>query len=346
VPVLALDLPSGLDADTGSIHGIAVRATRTVTFIADKPGLHTRHGADLAGTVTVAALELRPEIAPGPDAGALLRRADFAAALRPRARDTHKGSYGTLGIIGGADGMTGAALLAGRAALKLGAGRVLVGFLGSGLTVDPLFPELMLRPASEVAAARVDALVVGPGLGQSEAAQALLAQVLSLACPLLLDADALNLIAQNPRLAAALTRHQHGTLLTPHPLEAARLLGQSAETVQQDRIAAALSLARVHGADVVLKGAGSIIAAASGPWWINTTGNPGMATGGMGDVLSGLTGALLAGGMPGLAALQCAVHLHGAAADLLVAEGTGPVGLTAGESVDAARRLYNQWVGG
>ena len=346
VPVLALDLPSGLDADTGSVHGVALAATRCVTFIADKPGLRTQHGPDLAGHITVATLELRAEAPPGPEIGALLEPAHFAAALAPRTRNTHKGSFGALGIVGGADGMAGAALLAGRAALKLGAGRVLVGFVGNGLAVDPLQPDLMLRAAAEVVAAPVDALVIGPGLGTSGTARTLLAQALALRCPLLLDADALNLIAQDAKLAAALTRHAHGTVLTPHPLEAARLLGQDVQAVQRDRIAAAQALARVHGADVVLKGAGSIVAASAGDWWINPTGNPGMATGGMGDVLSGLAGALLARGVPCLAAVQCAVHLHGAAADRLVGDGIGPAGLTAGETIDAARCLFNQWVRG
>ncbi len=343
VPVLALDLPSGLDADTGSIHGVAMKATRTLTFIADKPGLYTRHGVDCAGHVTLAALDLRPAPAANGDAGALLTPAAFQAALAPRVRNSHKGSYGNAGIIGGASGMAGAALLAGRAALKLGAGRVLVGMLEPGLTVDPLQPELMLRSADQVLANALGAAVVGPGLGQSDAARALLARAAMLECPLVLDADALNLLAQDAKLAAAITRRKEPTILTPHPLEAARLLGQSIETVQDDRIAAAGALARLYRGWVVLKGAGSVIAAPDGHWWINPTGNPGMASGGMGDVLAGMAGALAAQGMAPLPALQCAVYLHGAAADALVADGIGPAGLTAGETIDRARLLFNRW---
>lgn len=343
VPVLALDLPSGLDADTGSVHGNAIRADRTITFIADKPGLHTRHGPDHAGRIAVATLELRLAQQPGVDTGALLQISDFSACLAPRLRNSHKGTYGSVGIVGGAAGMAGAALLAGRAALKLGAGRVLVGMLDPGVALDPVQPELMLKPATRVLESRLDAAVLGPGLGQGDGASALIERAAALECPLVLDADALNLMAQNAKLAAAVTRRRHGTVLTPHPLEAARLLGQSVDTVQRDRIAAALTLARLYQAVVLLKGAGSIIAAPDGRWWINPTGNPGMASGGMGDVLAGIVGACAAQDVTPLAALQCATYLHGAAADSLLADGIGPVGLTAGETIERARLLRNRW---
>ena len=343
VPVLALDLPSGLDADTGSVHGCAVRASRTITFIADKPGLHTRHGPDHAGRISLAALELRLAQQPGADVGALLQVSDFSACLVPRLRNSHKGTYGSVGIVGGAAGMAGAALLAGRAALKLGAGRVLVGMLDPGFALDPLQPELMLQAALRVLDSRLAAAVVGPGLGQSDGAQALIERAAALECPLVLDADALNLMAQNAKLAAAVTRRRHGTLMTPHPLEAARLLGQSLDMVQRDRIAAASTLARLYQACVLLKGAGSVIAAPDGRWWINPTGNPGMASGGMGDVLAGIVGACAAQDVPPLAALLCATYLHGAAADSLLADGIGPVGLTAAETIDRARLLRNRW---
>ena len=343
VPVLALDLPSGLDADTGSLHGAAIRADRTITFIADKPGLHTRHGPDHAGRIAVATLELRPAQPSGADAGTLLQVSDFSACLTPRLRNSHKGTYGSVGIVGGAAGMAGAALLAGRAAQKLGAGRVLVGMLDPGIALDPLQPELMLQSALGVLDSRLNAAVVGPGLGQGDGAAGLVERAAALECPLVLDADALNLMAQNAKLAAAITRRRHGTLMTPHPLEAARLLGQSLDAVQRDRIAAALTLARLYHADVLLKGAGSVVAATDGRWWINPTGNPGMASGGMGDVLSGMVGACAAQDVPPLAALLCATYLHGAAADSLLADGIGPVGLTAGETIDRARLLRNRW---
>ncbi len=371
VPVLALDVPSGLNADTGCVLGAAIHATRTLSFIADKPGLHTMHGPDHAGQIDIAALDLREprsstlaETADSDhgDRGQLISRSAFATLLAPRARNVHKGSFGTLGILGGAPGMAGAALLAGRAALKLGAGKVLVGLLDQrGPAVDPMQPELMLRAARDLDLGQCTALVTGPGLGVSNAAHRLLAAAIAAPVPLLLDADALNLIAANHTLATAVSQRSAATLLTPHPQEAARLLAVSTVEVQADRIAAACKLAQQLNAHVVLKGAGSVIACGA-TWWINPTGNPGMASAGMGDVLAGLAGALLAQnaksdaaetfGVSGstddsaLQALLGAVFLHGAAADFLVSQGTGPAGLTASEVIDAARGLWNQWCGG
>ena len=344
VPVLALDVPSGLDADSGHIHAAAIRATRTLTFIADKPGLHTHHGTDCAGEIEIAGLDLRTQIVPGPDSGALLAPADFSACLSPRLRNTHKGTYGTLAIIGGAPGMSGAVLIAARAALKLGAGKVIGAMLDGSLSFDPLYPEVMLCNATGALGADLDTVVVGPGLGQSDAARALLEAYAAIACPLVLDADALNLIALDARLAARITRREHPTVLTPHPLEAARLLGRSLAAVQRDRVAAALALARTYNAQVVLKGAGSVIATPQDRWLINPSGNPGMAAAGMGDALAGIAGAFIAQGFAVADAVAAAVHLHGAAADALVARGVGPVGLIAGETVDAARTIWNGWI--
>ena len=369
LPVLALDVPSGLDADTGSITGVCMQATRTLSFIANKPGLHTLHGPDCAGDIEVAALDLRTgdtgDMSAPPDSGHLVRHADFMSLLTPRRRNTHKGSFGTLGIIGGAAGMAGAALLAGRAALKLGAGKVWVGLLDErGPAVDLAQPELMLRPAAELVLAQCSALVAGPGMGTSAAARSCLAAAIATPVPLLLDADALNLIGGDSALATAVTQRSAATLLTPHPQEAARLLGGTTAAVQADRIAAACALALRFNACVVLKGAGSVIATANSAqhcdWWINPTGNPGMASAGMGDVLSGIAGALMAQfhtndaantvgtshstGTIALQSLVAAVFLHGAAADFLVAQGTGPAGLSASEVIDAARALLNQWL--
>lgn len=342
-PLLALDCPSGLDAATGSVAGPAIRATHTLTFIAAKPGLFTGDGPDHCGSVSVATLELDAAVA-ARARGKVLARSEFSAQLRPRRRNTHKGSFGNAGIVGGAPGMLGAALLAGRAALKLGAGRVYVGLLDDNAPgVDPVQPELMLRPPADVLTGALDALLCGPGLGDSAAAQRLLANALALPVPLLLDADALNAIAADRALQAALTARSAPSLLTPHPAEAARLLGSSVAAVQADRVAAARELARRHRASVVLKGCGSVIAFADGRWFINTSGNPGMASAGMGDVLGGIVVALLAQGWPADAALLAGVHLHGAAADELAAAAIGPIGLTAGETIDAARRLLNAW---
>jgi hydroxyethylthiazole kinase-like uncharacterized protein yjeF len=338
-PVLALDVPSGIDGDTGRVMGTAVRATHTISFIGGKPGLYTLDGPDHCGEVTVDDLGLRLDGFPG----ALLSLDDFRACLKPRERNSHKGSYGSLAVIGGASGMTGAALLAARAGLKLGAGRVFAGLLQT-LAVDPVQPELMLRSPGD-ALAQATALVVGPGMGDSDAAVDIIRRVASADFPLLLDADALNLLAAHPVLASQIARRSAATVVTPHPAEAARLLATSTDAIQADRVAAALELAHRFKADVALKGCGTVVAHPDGSWRINTSGNPGLASGGSGDVLSGITGALLAQGWPAAAALCGAVHLHGAAADALVASGAGPIGIAAGELIPVARTLLNRLIG-
>jgi hydroxyethylthiazole kinase-like uncharacterized protein yjeF len=348
-PVLALDVPSGLDADTGCVvgnavggaDGMCVRATHTVTFIAGKPGLYTLDGPDHCGEVTVATLDL-PELENTAWPGSLLDAADFRGSLMPRPKNTHKGSFGSLAVIGGAHGMSGAALLAGRAALHLGAGRVFLGLLAT-LAVDLVQPELMLRDVDD-ALQQATAAVIGPGLGQSAQTLAALRRLASADFPVLFDADALNLLAAHPVLAAHVTRRAAPTVLTPHPAEAARLLATTVEAVQADRVAAALTLAHRFNAHVALKGCGTVVAHPDGRWRINTTGNAGLATAGTGDVLSGFIGALLSQHWPAVAALSCAVHLHGAAADALVEAGQGPQGLTAGELIQPARHLLNDWI--
>jgi len=336
-PVLAIDIPSGIQSDTGRVLGRAVRATHTITFIALKPGLLTLDGPDHCGEVSVdeLGLELQPASAWVADP------ALFKGTLKQRPRNFHKGMAGSLAVIGGAAGMTGAALLAGRAALKLGAGRVYVGLLEDNApSVDLVAPELMLRHPDDALGEDLDALVVGPGLGQGERAETLVGAALASDIPCVLDADALNLLAQNEDLRKACARRTAETLLTPHPAEAARLLGSSVSTVQEDRVKAARLLAENLNAHTVLKGNGSVVVARDGHWFINTSGNSGMASAGMGDVLSGLLGALLAQRYTGETALVLGVHLHGAAGDAL----GGLVGLTAGELIDSSRRIWNSWL--
>jgi len=341
-PVLALDIPSGLHSDTGRVMGRAVRATHTITFIGLKPGLLTLDGPDRCGEVTVADLGL-----PAQKAAAWVASPDpFRNLLKPRPLNFHKGKAGSLGILGGATGMSGAALLAGRAALKLGAGRVYVGLLDSTLALDPAAPELMLRHADDALGQDLDALVIGPGLGQSERAETLVGAALASELPCVLDADALNLIAESEDLRHACARRDAETIVTPHPAEAARLLAESTADVQADRVKSARALCENLNAHVVLKGNGSVLAARDGHWFVNTTGNPGMASAGMGDVLAGMLGALLAQGYTGETALVLGSHLHGAAADALVRQNIGPVGMTASELTDAARRLWNEWLAG
>src|SRR5574341_205989 len=340
---LALDIPSGIDSDSGRILGRAVRATHTLSFLALKPGLLTLDGPDHCGEVTVASLGLDVKKLLRPNAWVAHPQL-FAEALRPRPKNFHKGKAGSLTVLGGATGMTGAALLAGRAALKIGAGRVYVGMLEEAISVDPDTPELMLRHPDDALGQDLDALVVGPGLGEGERAETLVGAALASDLPCVLDADALNLISENADLRHACARRSAETLITPHPAEAARLLALSTADVQADRVKAAKILATNLNAHVVLKGAGSILVARDGHWFVNTSGNPGMASAGMGDVLAGILGALLAQRYSGESALVLGVHLHGRAADALVEQGIGPVGLTAGELIDAARREWNGWL--
>ena len=343
-PVLAIDVPSGLDADTGGIvgsDGLAVRANATLTFIANKPGLHTLHGRDSAGHVAVDDLGIEPILFPKPIAR-LNTPLAFADEVRPRLHASHKGSYGDLQVIGGAQGMSGAVILAARMALMAGAGRVFAGFAGPAPAYDSLHPELMCRHADDL---RMDhgAVVIGPGLGMSRQAHDLLGRALSFAPTLVIDADGLNLIAAEPRLQSRLAQRTRPTLLTPHPLEAARLLGTDVHAVQSDRLGSANALAHRYHATVILKGSGSIIAHPDNIPFINTTGNPALATAGSGDVLAGLCGALLAQGWSVRGCALAATWLHGSAADQMVADGTGPTGATASELMPWIRKALNKF---
>ena len=343
--ILALDVPSGLDADTGAIvgpDGTAVRATHTITFIGDKPGLHTCDGRDYAGLVDLSRLDLDAAYFQ-PTRLHLNDVKFFSRHLRARRQNTHKGSYGNVAVIGGAHGMGGAPILAARTALASGAGRVYVGFLDNAPAYDNAQPELMCRMASDL---DIDSatLVVGPGLGSAQAAQDLLARAIGSSSMMVADADALNLIAADKALQTALAQRQAASLLTPHPLEAARLLDVSAAEIQADRVGMARQLAARLNAIVVLKGSGTVIASQHGDAVVNTTGNPALATAGTGDVLSGLCGSLLAQGWPVWEAALGAVWLHGMAADVLVTDGCGPIGLTAHELIPAIRTALNRMV--
>ncbi|HEX9278771.1 MAG TPA: NAD(P)H-hydrate epimerase, partial [Casimicrobiaceae bacterium] len=252
--ILALDIPSGLNADTGVAYQPTIRAHATATFIALKPGLLTADGPDHCGAISVHALGL--------DAAASTRgrQLDWRSLsqtlpepLRRARSNVHKGSFGTLGIVGGNTGMVGAAILAGRAALHLGAGKIWVGLATSRRpAVDWVQPELMLKSANEVLDAGPDALVAGPGIGTDDAARGLLARALTQQVPLVLDADALNLIAADAELARAVAARNAPTAITPHPAEAARLLSTGTAEVQGDRLSAALALAAKFRAGVVL----------------------------------------------------------------------------------------------
>lgn len=340
-PVLALDIPSGLNADSGAVMGCCVRASHTITFIAAKPGLYTLAGRDHAGVIECATLDIDAGVFAAGE-GRLISSADFESALQVRRHDSHKGTHGSAAIIGGAPGMAGAALLAGRAALHLGAGRVYLGML-QNLAVDYAQPELMLREVAD-AMTQATAIGIGPGLGQGEGALTALRLALQADKPLAIDADALNLIAAHPVLVGHIARRTAPVLLTPHPTEAARLLACDTASIQHDRIASALKLAQKFNAAVVLKGSGSVVALPDQRWYVNGSGNGGLATAGSGDVLLGFVTALLAQGNDAATALLAAVHLHGCAADLLVETGTGPVGITASDLIAPARDAWNDWI--
>lgn len=343
-PIIALDVPSGLDADTGAIiggaEGTALRATHTITFIGDKPGLHTAEGRDHAGIVIVSNLDIDRELFPAARAH-LNDVALFAHCARRRRHSAHKGSNGSVAVVGGARGMAGAPVLAARTALRAGAGRVYGCFVGEPPAFDPAQPELMCRSAQEFDFNSA-VLVIGPGMGASAASAEMLSSALHSHSPAVMDADALNLVAGAPTLRSQLSQRSAPCILTPHPLEAARLLGISAAEVQADRPAAARAVAQQLQATVVLKGSGTLIAARDGNVVVNNTGNPALATAGTGDVLAGLCGSLLAQGWPEWEAALAGVWLHGMAADVLVTEGAGPIGITASELIPAIRTAVNR----
>jgi NAD(P)H-hydrate epimerase len=338
-PVLALDVPSGLNADTGHCPGVAIRASLTVSFIAAKRGLHTGQASAHAGRVELATLGLPESLwheAP-PDARLL-----EAATLPPRPRDAHKGRNGHVLAIGGDHGTAGAIRLCGEAALRGGAGLVSVATQPEHLVaLNAGRPELMAHAvngpqALEPLLARASVLAVGPGLGQGAWGHALWLTALDAHQPLVLDADGLNLLAVEPRRFDPAARQ---VVLTPHPGEAARLLGCSIDEVERDRFAAARALAQRFGAVAVLKGAGSLVADPDGRLDVCPWGNPGMASGGVGDLLTGLIAALLAQGCSGWHAARLGVGLHARAGDC-AARG-GERGLIASDLLAPLRRLLN-----
>ena len=346
VPILSLDIPSGLDSETGQPFRAAVRADHTLTFIGLKPGLFTAYGPDYCGQVHLDTLNLPAGLLPATK-GSLIGTDEVSGYLKPRPLNSHKGMLGSVGVLGGAESMTGAALLAGRAALLLGAGRVYLGLLAENApAVDVLQPELMLRAPDALLDMELDCLVIGPGLGQSARALDYLERALDSELKLVIDADALNLLGSHGELQNRLKQRKAASILTPHPTEAGRLLGCSNHDIQQDRIGSALVLASRLNSLLVLKGAGTVCAFPDDTWHINASGNPGMSSAGMGDILCGMIAALIGQRLPAEKATLLAVHLHGLAADELVASGCGPIGLTASETLMMARALLNRQVYG
>jgi hydroxyethylthiazole kinase-like uncharacterized protein yjeF len=312
-PVLSVDVPSGLDANTGSTTDLCVKATHTLCLLALKPGLFTSQGRDACGDIWLDELEVDFD---APGAPLPIARLNSCPSPDIRQHASHKGNFGDVAVIGGAPGMKGAAMLAASAALHTGAGRVYVGLLDeAGLAVNLLQPELMFR---DIADLNLNSMVTVCGCGGGTAIQSHLQHIFSAQAPVVIDADALNAIAVDADLQTGLRRrstHKLATVLTPHPLEAARLLGLSALQVQQDRRAAAERLAALFGCTVILKGSGTVIAEPGQIPVLNATGNARLATAGTGDVLAGMLGAHLAGGQSAFAAACAAAYEHGAIAD-------------------------------
>jgi ADP-dependent NAD(P)H-hydrate dehydratase / NAD(P)H-hydrate epimerase len=347
-PVVAVDIASGVNADSGAVMGAAVTATQTVTFGYAKYGHVSYPGAKLTGALEIVQIGFAPEaideIAPR---GRLVEQAEAAALMRPRAADSHKGTYGHPLIIAGSRGKSGAAILAARGALRTGAGLVTAAVPESiSAIVAAGQPELMTEVLPdrdghfaagtvewlELIAGGKSALIVGPGIGMSPEAHEIVRWVAwdgALAeRPALIDADGLNVVAE---IGPVILRAARGPIvLTPHPGEMARLLGSNTAAVNADRIGAARRLVEITGASVLLKGARTVIASADGAIAVNSSGNPGMATPGMGDALSGIVGALIGQRMPPGNALMLGAFLHGYAADR-IAQKTGPIGYLAGD---------------
>ncbi len=331
IPVLSVDVPSGISVDDGRIHTVAVRAAVTVTFAAAKAGLYVYPGAACAGRVIIADICIPKPYIEAMEAGAyLIDRDTVSRMIRNRAPDAHKGTCGKLLFVGGSRGMSGASCLVARAAMRTGAGLIYMAVPESIVNiVETAVIEAVTIPLPETpggsasaqsvdtiveAACRVDAIVVGPGMTKNDDTIEIVRGIVTLCDkPIVMDADAINCIAGNTDL---LDWNCGNLVFTPHAGEMARLIGIESGDVDTERLGVARSFASCNGTVLALKGAGTIIALPDGTVHVNPTGNPGMATGGSGDVLSGIIGALLAEGMPPADAAQCGVYLHGLAGDI------------------------------
>lgn len=339
-PILSLDIPSGLHADTGSAQGIAVKATTTLSFIGLNKGLFLGEGPNFSGSICFDSLQVPAAILK--EFTPIARRVSLendADLLAPRERTGHKGLYGHLLIIGGDHGMPGAARVAAEAGARVGAGLTSIATRSEhGPLLNLTRPELMcygvtdkkdLAPLID----RANSLTVGPGLGQGEWGQNLFQAAIDSNLPMVVDADALNMLSKNPL-------HYDNWVLTPHPGEAARLLGCSSAEIQKDRFKAAQELQKRYGGIIVLKGSGTLISNGEVPMRLSTWGNPGMGSGGMGDVLAGVIGGLLAQGFPLMDAACVGVTLHGMAGDK-AAEQDGERGMLAMDLIPHLRHLAN-----
>ncbi len=354
--IVAADIPSGINADTGALLGEVPRAAITVTFGLAKQGLYLYPGRGYCGEIRVAEIGLAPATIENPELKTyVIDAAQVAAALPARALDAHKGDCGRVLVIAGSTGLTGAAAMASLAAARTGAGLVTLVIPASlNAILETKCTEVMtaplmdhgcgyLRPRNTEAllglAAGVQSVIIGPGLGRQQAtAEMVRGLVAQLDCPVLLDADGINAFAGHVDL---LSGYSGQLVVTPHPGELSRLTGMSVGEIQADRVTAARGWAERLGAVMVLKGAGTVCAAPEGETWINPTGNSGMASGGMGDILSGMIGALLAGGADSLPAAYAGVWMHGRAADIAAA-GIGPRGYLATDLLQLIPAVYSE----
>jgi len=339
LPVVSLDVPSGLDADTGRVMGVCVHAAVTITFIARKVGMFTLDGPDYSGEIVCHSLGLETILATITPAACILDRTLFTRLLAPRVKNSHKGMYGHVLIIGGGLGMPGAGLLAALAAMRIGAGMVtLATRIEYARGVLPCLPEVMIAGVTSAEdlkplLARSSVCVIGPGLGEDAWARMLFAAVMAVQKPLVVDASALHLLAESPQ-------YDDNWVLTPHPGEAAHLLACSIADVQGDRRKSAQLIQQKYGGNVILKGVGSIIHTEGSQVYVCGNGDPGMATAGMGDILSGVIAGLMAQGILIADAASLGVWLHATAAeDAIAAEGA--YGLIASDIVPYIRRKMN-----
>jgi hydroxyethylthiazole kinase-like uncharacterized protein yjeF len=341
LPILAIDAPSGLDADTGQVMGVCVRATATVTFIGYKLGLMTLDGPDHCGQIVCHNLQLDKCLAAVEPIAYLLDSHLRKQLLPPRLKNSHKGKFGHVLVIGGNYGMPGAIYMAANAALRVGAGLVTIATRPEhARQVLPQLPEAMLHGVEEIAdllplIAKATVCILGPGLGEDEWAKALFTSALASQLPMIIDASALRLLAQNPQ-------HDDNWILTPHPGEAANLLHDTTTEIQKDRYQAVIRLQDQYGGNVVLKGAGSLVATDESEVYLCDAGNPGMASAGMGDALSGIIAGLVAQGLLLSDAAKLGVWLHATAGDTAAAE-KGERGLLASDLMPQLHHLVN-WV--
>ena len=331
---IAIDIPSGLDAMTGAWTG-GIRgcsADITMAMLAPKAGCYMREGADASGIVEVNELDVSVPLS----TLGVVDQSDFRHLCEPRLKNSHKGTYGHVAVLGGETGTIGAAILAARAALIMGAGRVTVELMSDKApAVDMLYPEVMFA-ASPIDLSQASCIVAGCGMGFSPKAKARLREAIALNVPLILDADALRMLADDLTLQDAVLARKAHTVITPHPAEAAAILRTTTEKVTADRVGAARELSLQTGAISVLKGIGSVIALRSSRTWINPTGNAMLATAGSGDVLAGMLGAFFAQQFDLVSATLGAVYLHGAAAEGSFA------GFTAGDIAPTAAGILDE----